>query len=352
MRLQLAPVTANSPNQLFASLTGALGRIAGRDGLVRAGFAYATLGGVQRFLSQVEEVSQWNSLPKEFLIGLHQAITEPSALELLRTAPNTLVRVFIPGKKLTLSAFSSSPVFHPKIVALCAADGRNVRLIQAGSTNLTSAAIGLVPHNFEFSVAVHADTPASIDPMRLFESWWSPLWTQSRVVDRGLILQYAALREQVMEKNPLLRCVVEVPASIETATYFFIGVGAGSGPPGFRHQVEFPESLVRFFGRVQRVRRPLTLYRGSEIWADRPLSYKRTTFGVEIWRLGMPTQATGGDPIANRAILFTRRPVRDAFDFEVVDLNTVSFRSWARKANISGHLGTTAGLRGRQYGFY
>jgi hypothetical protein len=155
-----------------------------------------------------------------------------------------------------------------------------------------------------------------------------------------------------LEENPLLQSDVEVPADIETAAYFFIEVGAGSGPPGFRHQVEFPESLVRYFGPAQRHRRPLTLRRGVTEWRGRPLSYKRTTFNVEIWRLGMPTQTAGGEAISHRVIRFTRTDEPETFEFAVVDVTSHDFQDWITKANVFGHLGATRGLNSRRYGFY
>jgi hypothetical protein len=352
MKLYIAPVRPNTPHHLFSAFTETLETIRVSNTLVRAGFAYATLGGVQRFLSDGESVSQWGQIKKSFLIGLHHAITEPSALETLRSIPNTQVRVFIPGGRLRLEAFYARTVFHPKILAVSSVDGDNIRLLQAGSANLTASAIGHQPQNYEFSIAIQAETPGSLDRERLFDGWWSHLWRQSRPVDRDLIQRYAALRKRVLDHNPILRFATEAPPSIREAEHFFAEVGAGSGPPGWRHQIEFPESLVRFFGAVQRRRRDVTLKRREITWSGRPLSYKRTTFGVEIWRLGMPTQHTGGDPIAGRAIQFTRTPEDGAFEFVVVDVDAPEFREWVRLANLSGHLGATIGQGSRQYGFY
>ena len=66
----------------------------------------------------------------------------------------------------------------------------------------------------------------------------------------------------------------------------------------------------------------------------------------------MPTQHTGGEPVAERAIRFMRTPEANVFDFEVADPGTNEFNQWVIQANLNGHLGATHGLRQRQYGFY
>src|SRR5262249_36533064 len=153
-----------------------------------------------------------------------------------------------------------------------------------------SAAIGANPKNDEFAIALSDEHGDGVDGLGLWNPWWSGIWKRSRRLDRRLISAYGELRRRLLGENPVLRFVTEVPPSIATASFFFSEVGAASGPPEERHQIEFPAALARFFGEVQRHRRDLTLRRDGVMWRGRPLSYKRTTFGVEIWRLGMPTQ--------------------------------------------------------------
>ena len=352
MKTHIAPITAERSHDLFELFSETLAGVQGPNALVRAGFAFATFGGVREFISHASAINNWGIAKKEFLIGIYHAITEPSALETLRSIPNTQVRVFIPGHRLISTAFDSKPIFHPKVLAISTGNRGNIRMIQSGSTNMTSAAIGHRPHNHEFSLAIRAENDDLIDEHKQFDTWWSSLWAQSRNVDRKFILKYAELREQLLRQNPILQSVVEIPQDIGDVETFFCEVGAGSGPPGYRHQIEFPEALVRFFGKAERKRKDFTLKRGEEIWDGRPLSYKKTTFGVDIWRLGMPTQNSGGDPIAGRAIRFKRTEETRKFEFEVVDVESDDFKNWVRLANIHGHLGATQGNRARRYGFY
>jgi len=352
MKIDLVPIAAAQSHHYFELFADSLDTANADDAIIRGGFAYASLGGVQQFLSIVESKGNWRHIRKEFLIGLHHAISEPSALEDLRRVPNAQVRAFIPRGRLSIDVFDATPLFHPKVLAISAAGNEHVRFLQAGSANMTVQAIGTQPKNYEFSVACQAEGSESVDSSNYFDTWWSAIWNQSREVDRDFIRRYARLRRDVLEQNPILRSTTEAPQSIAEAEYFFLEVGAGSGPPGSRHQVEFPESLARFFGEPQQNRRDITLRQHGRVWRTRPLSYKRTTYGVPIWRLGMPTQPSGGVPISFRAIQFKRTADPEVFKFEVVDVDSDQYREWVNLANLDGHLGSTRGQGARQYGFY
>jgi len=349
MKVHISPITAGDPHDIFELLVQAVEEAA-EDSCLKVAVAYVTLGGVERLAGQLDAVPNWAELRKRILVGIHHAITEPSAIEALRGLPQAEVRAFVPGGRLTMRAFETRPVFHPKTIAISHA--RGLCFLQAGSANMTAAAIGERPGNYEFSLSLLAEGNQPLDRAGAFEDWFARAWDQSRRADRRFIRDYARLRRQVQDANPILRVTSEVPASIAEAKYFFAEVGAGSGPPGRRHQIEFPESLARFFGRPSRDRRQFTLRRGHEVWEGRPLSHKRTTYGVDIWRLGMPTQTTGGPPIAERAIRFERTVDPGTFEFDVVDTGDDEFSAWIQTANLNGHLGATHGLRSRRYGFY
>ena len=350
VEFQILPVAPDRPHELFDRFAEALGNTSNRDAEVRAAFAYATYSGVDEFLSVIAAAQNWQAVRKRMLVGVHNAITEPAALEKLRGLEEVEVRAFVPGGRLQEATFAMKPVFHPKVIALEA--NHALMAIQAGSSNLSAAAIGRPASNYEMGMYVSTSDTAELDSGNEFGAWWTTLWNASRIVDRRFILRYAELRRGVLDRNPIVRAAVETPDTIVSARHFFLEVGAGSGPPGSRHQVEFPRGLARFFGEVSYERRDITLQAEGQTWSDRPLSFKQTSYGVEIWRLGMPTQARGGPPIAERAIRFTRTADPLAFEFEVAEVDSEAFVDWERLANLSGHLGTTHGQRARRYGFY
>lgn len=347
----LVPIHPDNSVRFFDNFLSSL-KTCPSDAVIRAGFAYATVGGVEAMIQSASDIPQWAACRKEFVVGVHQAITEPFALDMLTRVDKAIVRVFLPGRRLAMESFSAKPTFHPKVIAISANGEGALKFIQAGSANLTSAAVGAAHSNIEFAVSQCEPGSLTRQQSKSFHSWWTTVWSSSRLVNYGLIENYAKLRRSVMDRNPILRTIVDAPACISTAEFFFCEVGAGSGPPGHRHQVEFPESLARFFGTPERAKIGITLRQGQNIWSNRPLSYKQTTFGVGIWRLGMPTEAKGGEPIADRAILFQRLPGDSTFGFTVCDVGGPKYEVWAKNAHRLGHLGATHGSRSRQYGFY
>lgn len=350
MLSDIVPIFPNTPHKLFDTFASGLDGLSSDDAEVRGAFAYATIGGVQQLINLISSACGWKSVKKRILVGVHNAITEPAALGVLRDIERTEVRAFVPGRKLILRAFTMTPVFHPKVLALVTSDG--LQAIQAGSPNLSSAAMGETPSNYELAMSILASDGSSLDAHGRFENWWTELWERSRPVDWRFIRQYARLRQQMLNNNPVLREMIELPETVKADQHFFLEVGAGSGPPGARHQVEFPKSLAEFFGEASYARRDLRLRQHDQVWDQRPLSYKKTSYGVDIWRLGMPTQTTGGPPIAERAIRFSRTEDQNTYDFEVTDVGSLEFQTWEKAANLSGHLGLTHGQRARRYGFY
>ncbi len=350
MRFDIVPIKPNASHDLFKALVNALDEPSNQGAEVRAAFAYATVGGIHQLIDTLSTAKGWKSAKKQIMVGVHNGITEPAGLNELRGLERTQIRAFVPGRRLTWRAFAMTPVFHPKVLALVTNHG--LTAIQAGSANLTSAAMGVSPTNYELVLSTFAAPAASLDAQGKFDSWWMDLWDASRVVNWRFIMQYARLRQQVLEANPILRTMIETPETIKDARHLFLEVGAGSGPPHQRHQVEFPKALAEFFGEATYSRRDLRMRQRQQVWDRRPLSYKKTSYGVDIWRLGMPTQTTGGPSIAERVIRFTRTEEPNTFDYEVTDVDSKEFLNWESSANLSGHLGTTQGQRARKYGFY
>ncbi|MXZ25282.1 MAG: hypothetical protein F4Y80_10575 [Caldilineaceae bacterium SB0665_bin_21] len=350
IEFQILPVTPDQPHELFGRFAEVLGNTSICDAEVRAAFAYATYSGVDEFLTIIATAQNWQAVRKRILVGIHNAITEPAALERLRSLDQIEIRAFVPGRRLRKGIFAMKPVFHPKVIALNA--NHMLMAIQAGSSNLSAAAIGRPTANYEMGMYIGTSGSRELDSDSRFAAWWTKLWDASRIVDKRFILHYAQLRQQVLEQNPIVRATVETPDTIVSARYFFLEVGAGSGPPGRRHQVEFPRELARFFGEVSYQRENIILQTAGQTWNDRPLSFKTTNYGVEIWRLGMPTQTRGGPPIAERAIRFKRTDEPRKFEFDVTDVNSDAFGDWEQSANLAGHIGATHGQRPRRYGFY
>ncbi len=135
---------------------------------------------------------------------------------------------------------------------------------------------------------------------------------------------------------------------LSSAPTMWIEAGAMSG--GSRNQVEFNRDLAAFFGPPSATSRKLTIRIGSRTWSDRPLTLKVTTFGVEIWRLSLPTAAAGGPTYAGEVIRFERDLLSAAFQLTVAAPGSATARRWRREASHNGYVGRTSGNRG--YGLF
>jgi hypothetical protein len=237
--------------------------------------------------------------------------------------------------------------FHGKVIAAGGADPARVSGLFIGSMNLTGAALGAVPMNYEAALALTSSVPRSL--VRPFNDWWSRAWNESIELTHSLIDEYEQTRGDILQENPDLQRFVDASTrqGPEFGSVLWIEAGAMSG--GSRNQIEFSEDLVPFFGAVEETRRELRIRIGRRSWADRPLSYKVTTLGVRIWRLSLPT----GVDYVGRVIRFARSEDADGliFDVEVADLDSAKSRRWRQASEVRGHIGVTGGRRGgREYG--
>jgi hypothetical protein len=183
-----------------------------------------------------------------------------------------------------------------------------------------------------------------------------PVGVDRRDVERllvrlDLIDRYAQLREAFVRSNPAILEIADPPSSqtLKNANTFWIEAGAMSG--GSRNQVEFNKELAAFFGPVLNRQRKLAIDIGRLAWNDRPLSPKVTTFGVEIWRLSLPTASSGGFEYQGKVIRFRRgAPPSQRLVVDVANPDSRAARIWRSESNRAGYLGTTSG--NRAFGFF
>jgi len=120
---------------------------------------------------------------------------------------------------------------------------------------------------------------------------------------------------------------------------------------GSRNQVEFNRELAEFFGPPATSTRILTMQVGKRLWNDRPLSPKTTTFGVDIWRLSLPTEAGGGFSCPGKVIRLRREPSAGGmFHLAVAPTGSPTARAWRTAASRGGYIGRTSG--NREFGLY
>ena len=320
-----------------------------KPSLIRLGFALAKRSGVDALETAVTDENSWNRARKEWLIGTQFALTEPEALLRLSAMPSSVVRLhgWRQASRPSRQAMFGVGCFHGKVIAAGGPDGTPVRSLFVGSNNLTGAAMGSVPMNYEAAIVVNGALPRSL--IAPFNDWWRRAWTESIELSHALIDEYAQARSDVLAENPDLRRFVEASSREGPAFGSSLWIEAGAMSGGSRNQIEFSEDLVAFFGPVEEERRYLRMRIGGHLWTDRPLSFKVTTLGVKIWRLGLPT----GMDYVDQVVRFERSHDAEGliFDIRVAGASSAKYRHWRRDSEIGGHLGFTGGRRsGREYG--
>ena len=317
----------------------------------RLGFAFVTRLGVKELVNKLEG-RQWNGISKDFLVGIGNGITEPYALEMLRKVSNSCVRVFVPTVKLDKTSLTSKELFHPKTILLENPKSNNY-FLYCGSHNLTGAALGECPSNHEVGlVTLLLDKTDDRNCVRQFNKWWASLNSRCRVVDGKFIDAYSKLRSRQFIANPYLAASISLASNVEQideASELWIEVGKASGRD--RNQIEFPRELAKFFMSPKKKRVDFNFVSNGNNWSGKPLSWKRTSFNVEIWRLSMPTIGAGGEEIKDRFIKFRRTEDPITFEYQVADANSQALRNWSNLSSKLGTLGTTSGGAGRRYGF-
>lgn len=134
----------------------------------------------------------------------------------------------------------------------------------------------------------------------------------------------------------------------------WIETGDMSG--GSRNQIEFDADLAQFFvgdaglpptgGTIS-----LSLSINGGPWTNCEIAAKRTTFDVDIYRLGLVTAARGGDEYPGRVIRFEKRAGR-YFAVTVADLGSDEHDEWSASSEANETLSRTGGTGGREFGYF
>lgn len=130
-------------------------------------------------------------------------------------------------------------------------------------------------------------------------------------------------------------------------------IEAGDMSGGSRNQIEFDDDLAAFFGvALPRVGSAveLSIDVTGQRWHNCGLAAKRTTYGVTIYRLNLPTAANGGLDYPGTVLKFVPAGGR-YFRVHVADPGSAEHQSWRAGARAAGTLAVTGGSAGREYGF-
>lgn len=318
---------------------------------VRAGFAYATSDGISELCTLND--SDWrDQVQSEWIVGLDQGLTQPSALDNLYDQTNAEIRVIYPGDDLTIGALYRRPRFHAKLLFLESESAAEQEHLITTSANMTGSALGKMPTNYEVGLVKSRGSGLSDEEVENFEDWWDLAWSESTPLTPELIETYSEIRTEYQEENP---DVGEYESS-ETVSYasdasnLWIETREMTG--GSRNQVEFNEQLSGFFSDSGTLPGSVDIEFQGSAHTDRPLNTRTTDppYGVSICLLYLPT----GHDYQHQVIHLEKRDSSGSghpvFELTVAEPGDDVVDEWRNQARNRGVLDKTSG--GREYGYY
>ena len=132
-------------------------------------------------------------------------------------------------------------------------------------------------------------------------------------------------------------------------------IEAGDMSGGSRNQIEFDEDLAKFFTEdLPMIGDQVELQIGVDVrWLACGLAAKRTSYGVDIYRLSLPTVARGGHDYAGQIVRFDRSGPIGSRYFQVTVVENGSDEHNLLKAGSQANatLSSTSGSSGREFGY-
>ena len=344
----------NAPIRVADLIARAVRRSRGRAQLF-AGFAYANLAGISALRDASGGFDWCSATEGRWLVGIDGGITQPSAVEQLSEISGQEVRLFLPSRRLTPQALTSSPKFHAKFLYLQSGRPPRPIFVWVGSANATSAAIGPHSQNFEAAFSVTQSNRISWPDARDFHDWWNDAWKLGVPATASLLDRYSVLRGVFLRHNPGILRTIEAPSAsdLKAASSIWFEAGAMSGE--MRNQIEFNRELAGFFGHPSPHKRLIEVQYDGHVYPTRPLTPKKTSYGVRIWRLGLPTRVDYAGKIVHLVRLPGSSVSTPRFRLDVDEVEGRKAAAWEIRSNRSGYVGATTGAGGkdpRRYGIY
>lgn len=305
---------------------------------IAVGFASEAGASVFRGLCDGPE---FESIPKRWLVGIENGLTQPEALTYLSTLPDSEVRVPFGEKSLTSGALRAPSFFHPKLYAY---DGDERCAVVSASANLTEG--GLIRNTEQF-LAWTGEPHEAVAVT--FDDWWSTTWKKATLVTSEFIDAYEDVRPQLRpptdapsppDAPPPIYEAEPAPSDLKAAEWMWIEA-VRSPEGGSRNQLELILTGYHFFypdtaepprhaGRaLQFLDSAGNLYDNPE----RVVHYNGPPFmpkGNAMWRVRLPTQHEGltGYQDGGVVIRFRRTEIPDRYLLDIAALGGPDAEAW------------------------
>jgi HKD family nuclease len=312
--------------------------------------AYMTVSGLRTLLSSFSSHKLCNS---QWLIGLDDMVTQPSALEVLLRLEQSEVRV--------IGYNDRGFRFHPKVYIFGINNKPSSRLAIIGSANLTSAGLA---GNGEASTVLESNKNADSS---YFNGLWDELWQHGRLLNETELQRYKKRYEEFSKKRKLpskeskpLSCRpilesdnAEIDPSVATRCWIECGCVTAQG-----RELEFKAEQGLFFG-LSPLGEPPKHFQFRVSSGD-ILELRMKFQKNHMWRLQLnnqvpevsaglrPENEDGSLGRSPYVAVFDRTEQTNLFNLRFVKLNSKTFNKILSESQKKGTIGKTSA---RQYGW-
>lgn len=315
--------------------------------------AYATVSGVREVL---ESVRTTENVEFNFLIGLDDYVTQPGALELIKS---------LPGSRLRVASLSGDNVrFHPKLYYFQSNCGVELDLSIVGSSNLTHAAL---KYNCEVNSCVIGD-----HRRKQFFSVWGDLWSIGQDISDEILRKYADTYARVRRVRTIIERITKENEAADEPTRALESDKTEIDPAFAKtcwieggnitlmgRELEFKAEQALFFGLQSNggddkffdfetsggnIARLRMKYQGNHMWR---LQMNDDVPEVKIGlRPKLPNGKLGRSPYV---AVFQKTDAVDRYVLKFVELGSKEFRLLKRSSVNEGAIGRTSA---REYGWF
>lgn len=339
----------------FARLTGA--------------FAYATRAGAELFISTLKSnIRNWDSIKKRWIISIDYGRTEPEALKILTSIPNSDVRIPF-FEDVIRRNFVPLSCFHPKTLILDNGNrfenGPSAFVIGSGNMSLSGLSLG-----YENAFVISWKKKLSKEAKYQFASMLceayklDPIFELATPLNSTLLKKYEKKRPRknyyIEEDSPRIQAITDRASEVETskaialatARYLWVDIdyvvqNRGAGLPG--NQVDLQRGTRIFFG-----------YSPKRVAPNTPIGIVRINYGNNsvvchmrfgnnfMDKLNLPVPGSEGPPSYENSTLLFERMHDGSFTLHLGTVKDV--RIWKRTSKIQASYYTMQS--GREYGCF
>lgn len=328
---------------LFQTLLGS-----GEYDQIRVAVAYMTVSGLRHLL----QAFSGNSINKsQWLIGLDDLITHPSALKKLLLLENAEVKV--------VSYESLGVRFHHKVYIFDKPQSLLNTANIIGSVNLTAQALQSNGESVTSNMVETNNDIVAINDM------WDKLWYEGDVLDDIRLAEYTKKYERSSNKKKIAskkikndKILSSDDAEIDPSVAKFCWIECGN-VTAMGRELEFKAELGLFFGLNPLGQEPV--YFNFILESGNVIKLKMKFQENYMWRLQLnnsipevrkglrPKLADGSLGRSPYVATFERTSTNDVYKLNFIKLNNIKFKKIRAKSISSGTAGKTSA---REYGWY